>query len=154
MARHEWKVGELAKCMLAPRGYGIYVDFEYSVLGVRTEVLAISHSANMLVATTDMGECWLSADLFEPVAVDSKPDVNSIPVRRERAFWLVKGLGSATFEHPSVSSAQTEAERLARNSPGETFTVLGPLCSYRKDMLVTDLREYLDSGAYNDGVPF
>jgi len=43
-----------------------------------------------------------------------------------REFWLVWNPlgGSPTHQHPSLHLAKTEAERLARQNPGQDFFVL------------------------------
>jgi hypothetical protein len=45
-------------------------------------------------------------------------------------FWMVKGSGPTSYEHTCLESAEREAMRLAKEAPGTTFTVLGPICSY------------------------
>lgn len=47
-------------------------------------------------------------------------------------FWMVKGSGPAYYEHPSLSGAEAEAERLARLHPGQTFTVLEAVSACRR----------------------
>lgn len=41
-------------------------------------------------------------------------------------FWVVWNEAGRppTFKHPTVASAEAEAERLARTNPGQTFHVL------------------------------
>jgi len=41
-----------------------------------------------------------------------------------RKFWMVLGSGNPVFHHESEQSAMKEAERLARQNRGSTFTVL------------------------------
>ncbi len=65
-------------------------------------------------------------------------------------FWFVWNPDgrSPTFRHLSEDNAVTEAERLARLNPGETFVVLESVCARRVDsMLRLDLRA-------SNGIPF
>lgn len=65
-------------------------------------------------------------------------------------FWFVWNPGgrNPAFRHRSEESAVDEAERLARNNPGETFVVLESVCARRVDsMLRIDMRA-------SDGIPF
>lgn len=39
-------------------------------------------------------------------------------------FWMVLGRAMPVFKHNTEQSARTEAERLAKINPGESFTVL------------------------------
>lgn len=39
-------------------------------------------------------------------------------------FWMVIGSGVPNFRHDSLESAKKEAERLAKQQPGQGFTVL------------------------------
>ena len=48
-------------------------------------------------------------------------------------FWMVLGAGQPTYHHETKKSAQVEAERLARLSPGSVFTVLEAIACVRKD---------------------
>lgn len=41
-----------------------------------------------------------------------------------RKFWMVVGRGVPCVKHDSEQSARAEASRLAKNNPGEPFTVL------------------------------
>ncbi|HBG32061.1 MAG TPA: hypothetical protein DDW98_15790, partial [Gammaproteobacteria bacterium] len=55
---------------------------------------------------------------------------------------------SPTFRHPSEQNAVTEAERLARLNPGETFIVLESVSARRVDSMIRiDMRA-------GDGIPF
>lgn len=68
-------------------------------------------------------------------------------------FWLVwNPTGkNPSYRHPSEASAITEAERLARENPGNTFVVLQTVCARRVDyMLRVDMRP----GAENEEIPF
>lgn len=47
-------------------------------------------------------------------------------------FWMVLGTGTPTYRHHSADSARNEAERLARQFPGETFVVLESIASVCK----------------------
>lgn len=47
-----------------------------------------------------------------------------------RRFWMVKGSGPASYVHHSQSSAEAEAERLARCNPGECFFVLEAVAAH------------------------
>ncbi len=49
-----------------------------------------------------------------------------------RRFWMVKGLGPSSFMHESPSSAEDEAERLARENPGQRFYVLEAVSAFRR----------------------
>lgn len=68
-------------------------------------------------------------------------------------FWMVVGQGVPCFRHPSKQSAQREAERLARNNPGQEFTVLESLATVVKDDLRWELND-VDSSETDGGVPF
>jgi hypothetical protein len=58
-----------------------------------------------------------------------------------RRFWMVKGEGPARFCHMSLAEAETEADRLAREHPGQTFAVLEAVSAHRRrDVERTDLR--------------
>lgn len=66
------------------------------------------------------------------------------------SFWMVwNPEGRApTYRHTSEGSAKTEAERLARANPGQTFVVLESVCARRvDDMICIDMRA-------DDGIPF
>lgn len=54
------------------------------------------------------------------------------------AFWMVwnETGRSPTHKHPTQASAETEAERLARSNPGQTFHVLRLVGSCCKSDLV------------------
>ncbi|SFV11835.1 MULTISPECIES: DUF2188 domain-containing protein [unclassified Methylobacterium] len=39
-------------------------------------------------------------------------------------YWLVHGTGPTNYAHPTKASAIREAERLARENPGQAFVVL------------------------------
>ncbi len=59
-------------------------------------------------------------------------------------FWLVWNPNNRnpTHRHSSEASATSEAERLARLHPGETFVVLESVCARRvDDMLRLDMRQ-------------
>jgi glutathione S-transferase len=69
---------------------------------------------------------------------------------RHAPFWLVWNPNgrSPTFRHPSEQNAVTEAERLARLNPGETFIVLESVSARRVDSMIRiDMRA-------GDGIPF
>jgi len=62
---------------------------------------------------------------------------------RYAAFWLVWNPGgrSPYFKHDTEAGAITEAERLARTNPGETFVVVEAVTARRVDsMLRLDFR--------------
>lgn len=71
-------------------------------------------------------------------------------------YWLVHGFGPANCRHETYESAAFEAKRLARLSPGETFTVLEAVKAFRK----VDVEEMAISGGMpsameiGDGIPF
>jgi hypothetical protein len=68
----------------------------------------------------------------------------------DQAFWFVWNVnGNAPrYQHASPTSAVTEAERLARANPGETFVVLQSVCARCvNDMQKIDLRP-------SDDIPF
>ena len=52
--------------------------------------------------------------------------------REPEAFWMVKGPGPASARHDTRSSAEREAERLARANPGQDFYVLQAIALIRK----------------------
>ena len=66
---------------------------------------------------------------------------------------MVVGGGTPTFRHPTKQSAQHEAERLARNNPGQEFTVLESLATVVKNDLQWVLND-LDGSETDEGVPF
>jgi len=49
-----------------------------------------------------------------------------------QAFWMVLGKGLPVFRHPDETGARREAERLAREYPGEEFVVLQSVATVRK----------------------
>lgn len=50
-------------------------------------------------------------------------------------FWMVLGSGEPVYRHRTKTSAQEEAERLAREHPGSEFVVLESLgTAMRKDV--------------------
>lgn len=55
-------------------------------------------------------------------------------MEQKEPFWMVYGLGQGapTFKHDTPDAAKTEAERLARISPGTTFYVLQTVGRARK----------------------
>jgi hypothetical protein len=66
-------------------------------------------------------------------------------------FWMVYGEGQnlPRFRHDTYSSAETEAERLARMNPGIAFYVLMPVAvSKRVDV---ETRKLVD---LDDQIPF
>lgn len=71
---------------------------------------------------------------------------------REDAFWLVwnpQGR-NPTRQHEYYQQAVSEAERLARNNPGETFIVMESVCAR-----VVDSMKKIDMTPNNrDCVPF
>ena len=50
----------------------------------------------------------------------------------KKQFWMVLGLGTPTYRHDSPDKARAEAERLARECPGQEFVVLESICSVVK----------------------
>ena len=64
-----------------------------------------------------------------------------------REFWMVKGFGPAQYEHDSLGSAMSEAERLARAHPGVPFTVLGTISIFFNGVARIDRN-------FDDGMPF
>lgn len=69
--------------------------------------------------------------------------------KRSEPFWMIYGLGqgSPTCIHDTFESANTEAERLARQHPGIHFYVLGTMgCAVKTDV------EYRRIEI--DGIPF
>ena len=69
--------------------------------------------------------------------------------QKEAPFWFVwnpQG-NEPQYKHPRYDLAVSEAERLARANPGETFIVLQSVCARRvDDMLRIDMQP--------DGIPF
>jgi hypothetical protein len=58
-------------------------------------------------------------------------------------FWMVFNprSGAPTVRHPTKEKAETEARRLARKCPGETFFVLEAICAVTKrEFDVTEFR--------------
>ena len=47
-------------------------------------------------------------------------------------FWMVKGAGPASVMHDSQRGAEREAERLARENPGQRFFVLEAIAMHRR----------------------
>ena len=62
-----------------------------------------------------------------------------------QAFWLVwspQGIRPPSYRHHSEAAARTEAERLARNSPGaEFFTMRAVAVAKRVDVVTTNLSD-------------
>lgn len=54
--------------------------------------------------------------------------------RTEPLFWCVwcDGGGSPTVKHADFQRAKAEAQRLARNNPGQRFVVLAAALAYQK----------------------
>ncbi len=66
------------------------------------------------------------------------------------SFWMVWNPDgrAPTYRHTSEVSATTEAERLARANPKQTFVVLESVCARRvDDMICIDMRG-------NSDIPF
>lgn len=61
-------------------------------------------------------------------------------------FWMVLGQGTPVVKHPTEGLARTEAARLARNHPGESFTVL--------ESLATVVVDNLQWSEHDNGIPF
>lgn len=68
---------------------------------------------------------------------------------RNATFWMVwNPEGRApTYKHTAFDSAVQEAERLARENPGQVFVVLSSVCARVSGDLRIDLQ-------YDEGVPF
>lgn len=65
-------------------------------------------------------------------------------------FFMVLGMGVPTYRHATIGSASREAERLAREYPGQEFIVLEALAIVKKsDVQWSRLNEVPD-----DDVPF
>lgn len=64
---------------------------------------------------------------------------------------MVLGRGIPTVRHDSRREAEAEAERLARNNPGETFHVLAAVAAHR---FVQTVRVSLDGLEEDGGLPF
>jgi hypothetical protein len=61
----------------------------------------------------------------------------------QKSFWLVWNPQGSNprYQHETEQSAISEAERLAKVNPGETFVVLESVCARRTDNLIRiDLR--------------
>lgn len=58
-----------------------------------------------------------------------------------RTFWMVVGAGTPVVRHPTFLSAKTEAERLARQHPGQEFTLLQSLGTCRKSDVKWDTQD-------------
>lgn len=66
---------------------------------------------------------------------------------RRAIFWIVWNPAgrNPTFRHRSESAAVAEAERLARENPGQTFVVLQSVCARRtQTMECVDLSQPVD----------
>ena len=70
-------------------------------------------------------------------------------------FWIVLAdeNGTPTFRHPSLQSAQNEAERLARNVTDREFTVLESLATVMKRDVVWEPND-LDGSESESAGPF
>ena len=66
-------------------------------------------------------------------------------------FWLVLGIGTPAYRHPTAKSAQLEAERLAMLHRGEPFTVLEAIATARKMDIAW---EKLESKHGAEDIPF
>lgn len=146
------RVGDWLECTR------IVGDADRLVFGTAYRVVAVNIlNQSVFVHLGHGSNAWASIDCLgrfdkhhdpqdsdsEPLEVKLPPTVGSSP----HPFWMVKGQGPTSYCHSSEESARVEAKRLATVSPGETFTVLGPVASYQKaDLQCTDLRHYLDSG--------
>ena len=68
-------------------------------------------------------------------------------------FWMVLGYVMPVFRHPSKQSAITEAERLAREYPGQEFTVMEALATVIKSDITWKLND-IDGSVTSTSVPF
>lgn len=68
-------------------------------------------------------------------------------------FWMVLGSGTPTVRHPSKQSAKNEAERLARQNPGEEFVVLESLATVCVAEMQWQLND-VDGSVTSSDVPF
>jgi hypothetical protein len=60
-----------------------------------------------------------------------------------RKFWMVLGSGGApTVKHLSEGTARSEAARLARLHPGESFTVMESIATVTVDNLKWEEHEF------------
>lgn len=79
------------------------------------------------------------------------------PAYLHQAFWLVWGEQPdrpPTYQHTSYESARAEAERLARNHPGDRFVVVESVCAVEKvDVREVDLRPSHPVDARDDPDP-
>jgi hypothetical protein len=56
-------------------------------------------------------------------------------------FWMVSGQGVPVVRHTSLSLAKSEAARLARKCPGESFTVMESIATVTVDNLKWEVHE-------------
>lgn len=62
-------------------------------------------------------------------------------MKQPARFWMVKGSGPAHIVHDSLTAAEAEAGRLAREYPGVSFYVMEAIaCHRRVDVERIDLR--------------
>ena len=54
----------------------------------------------------------------------------------EKRFFMVLGAGEPTYRHLTLTAASQEAERLAKQNPGQTFTILQSVASVRRTELL------------------
>lgn len=69
-----------------------------------------------------------------------------------RTFWMVVGIGTPIFRHPTRDAARIEAERLAIANPGEEFVVLESVAAVKKHVVQWDI--YSESALEDGDVPF
>lgn len=68
-------------------------------------------------------------------------------------FWMVwnPANNQPRYRHTTEADATTEAERLAREHPGDVFVVLEAVAARKCDNM---LRANLRQGEFNDEIPF
>lgn len=71
----------------------------------------------------------------------------------KQKFWMVVGTGVPNVRHYDKDVAITEAERLARQCPGQEFTVLQSLATVKKTDVVWEDTDSAD-GPADGAMPF
>lgn len=70
-----------------------------------------------------------------------------------RKFWMIKGAGPTSVRHPRRDIAESEADRLARQNPGEVFVVMEAVSAHR--IVDVERIRFRDDDAGNDEkIPF
>jgi len=160
---NQWKVGDIVKCIAEIRqeihGRTIILPPDAPIIGKEYRITGIS-ACGFIEISSGVDKSRFIPSLFEFVRRPEKPaEPQSIikEPRGPRAFWIVKSdHGPANYEHTCVEYAEAEAKRLAKQYPGVTFTVLGPVSSYCvSEFQRHDLMPFLEAGEdYKSDIPF